>query len=74
MTKGVHLFPSRTQKLSPYVPKIVYAKIGHCQWFFLFYKSKIKNLKKIEKYIDTKEVIWYINTCRQKKSDSNKFK
>ena len=36
MEKEVHLFPSRTQKLSLSSPTIVYAKIGHCQEFFLF--------------------------------------
>ena len=37
MTPGVHLFPYRTQKLSPVVPKIVGwrrpVKIGRCQHF-----------------------------------------
>ena len=44
MTLRVHLFPSRTQKLSSVVPKIVPwrrgVKIGRCQYFvvgFLYY-------------------------------------
>ena len=31
----VHLFPSRTQKLSTSAPTIVRAKIGRCQYFFM---------------------------------------
>ena len=38
MTQGVHLFPYRTQKLSPVVPKIVGwrrpVKIGRCQHLY----------------------------------------
>ena len=35
MTKGIHLFPSRTQKLSPWVPKVLGwrrpGRIGRCR-------------------------------------------
>ena len=42
IAKWIHLFPSRTQKLSTFTPKIVYAKIGSCQFFFaLFFISFI---------------------------------
>ena len=34
IAKWIHLFPSRTEKLSTYTPTIVYAKIGSCQFFF----------------------------------------
>ena len=39
IASGVHLFPSRTQKLSHLTPTIVNAKIGSCQEFFLFKKE-----------------------------------
>ena len=41
IASGVHLFPSRTQKLSHLTPTIVYAKIGSCQEFFFVYKFLI---------------------------------
>ena len=37
LVKWIHLFPSRTQKLSTSAPTIVYAKIGDCKSFFLPY-------------------------------------
>ena len=37
IAKWIHLFPSRTQKLSTFTPTIVYAKIGSCQFFFAFF-------------------------------------
>ena len=39
IASGVHLFPSRTQKLSHLTPTIVNAKIGSCQEFFLCKKD-----------------------------------
>ena len=39
IAEWVHLFPSRTQKLSTLTPTIVYAKIGSCLLFFLFIKD-----------------------------------
>ena len=42
IASGVHLFPSRTQKLSHLTPTIVNAKIGSCQEFFLFKKRVLQ--------------------------------
>ena len=42
--KVVHLYPSRTQKLSTLTPTIVKAKIGSCQYFFMSKTFKHKEL------------------------------
>lgn len=56
IAKWIHLFPSRTQKLSTFTPKIVYAKIGSCQFFFCFFNYSSLKKEKIEKLIDEKKI------------------